>query len=126
MDRFENSASLVKMDLPYSVDELIDAVKSTIKENDLEECYIRPIAYYGYGKMGLNPEGAPVNVAIAVWPWGSYLGEEGLEKGIQATITDWKRIHSDILPRIRKRSRTMPIQFSQSSMRWIEGMTKRS
>ncbi len=60
MERFENSASLVQIDLPYSVEELIEAVRSTIKENDLEECYIRPIAYYGYGKMGLNPEGAPV------------------------------------------------------------------
>lgn len=98
MERFGNSADLVKMDLPYSVDELIEAVKETIRVNDLEECYIRPIAYYGYGKMGLNPEGAPVKVAIAVWPWGSYLGEEGLEKGVRATITEWKRIHRDILP----------------------------
>lgn len=98
INRLENSASLVKLDLPYTVDELIDAVKLTIKKNTLEECYIRPIAFYGYGKMGLNPEGAPVNVAIAVWPWGSYLGEEGLEKGVRATITDWRRIHSKILP----------------------------
>lgn len=98
MDRFENSAELVGIELPYSCDELVDAVKLTIRENELEECYIRPIAYYGYGKMGLNPEGAPVNVAIAVWPWGTYLGEEGLEKGVRATITDWRRVHSDILP----------------------------
>lgn len=98
MDRFENSAELVKLDLPYSVKELYDAVKLTIRENELKECYIRPIAFYGYGKMGLNPEGAPVNVAIAVWPWGSYLGEEGLEKGVRATFTNWKRIHSNILP----------------------------
>lgn len=98
MERFENSAELVKMCLSYSSEELIDAVKLTIRENDLEECYVRPIAYYGYGKMGLNPEGAPVETAIAVWPWGSYLGEEGLEKGVRATITDWRRIHSSILP----------------------------
>lgn len=98
MERFENSAELVGIELPYSGDELVDAVKLTIRKNEMEECYIRPIAYYGYGKMGLNPEGAPVNVAIAVWPWGTYLGEEGLEKGIRATITDWKRVHSEILP----------------------------
>lgn len=98
MERFENSADLVKLELPYSVDELIDAVKLTIRENELEECYIRPIAFYGYGKMGLNPEGAPVRVSIAVWPWGSYLGEEGLEKGVKTTITKWRRIHSKILP----------------------------
>ncbi len=98
MERFQNSADLVKIDLPYSVDEMIDAVKLTIRENEMVDCYIRPIAYYGYGKMGLSPEGAPVNVAIAVWPWGSYLGEEGLEKGVRTTITDWKRINSRILP----------------------------
>lgn len=97
MDRFENSADLVDIDLPYSVDELFDAVKETIRKNDMKDCYIRPIAYYGYGKMGLNPEGAPVEVAIAVWPWGSYLGEEGLEKGVRATVTQWRRIHSKIL-----------------------------
>lgn len=98
MDRFRNSADLVEMNLPYSMDELEDAVKLTIRKNELEECYIRPISYYGYGKMGLNPEGTPVKVAIAVWPWGPYLGEEGLEKGVRATITDWRRIHSKILP----------------------------
>lgn len=97
IERFENSAKLVKMEIPYSVEELIDAVKLTIRKNDLEGCYIRPIAFYGYGKMGLNPVGAPVKVAIAVWPWGSYLGEEGLKTGVRATITEWRRIHSKIL-----------------------------
>ena len=98
MERFQNSADLVEYDLPYSVDEMIDAAKETVRKNDQKECYIRPIAYYGYGKMGLNPEGAPEKVAIAVWPWGSYLGEEGLEKGVRVTITKWRRIHSKILP----------------------------
>ncbi len=98
MERFQNSANLVKMDLPYSVDELIDAVRLTIRENDVNGCYIRPIAYYGYGKMGLNPQGAPIQVAIAVWPWGSYLGEEGLKKGVRTTITDWKKITEEIMP----------------------------
>lgn len=97
MERFDNSANLVGMDLPYSVDDLFEAVKDTVRRNKVDECYIRPLAYYGYGKMGLDPEGAPVDVAIAVWPWGSYLGEEGLEKGVKATITEWRRIHSKIL-----------------------------
>ncbi len=98
MKRFEKSSNIVKMNLPYSVSELIDAVRLTVTKNDLEECYIRPLGYYGYGKMGLNPQGAPVEVAIAVWPWGSYLGEEGLKNGIKATITQWRKISSRILP----------------------------
>ena len=96
--RLENSAKLVGMKLPYSVDKLMRATKETIKANRIEECYIRPIAFYGYGAMGLNPEGAPVNVAIAVWPWETYLGEEGLEKGVRAKISPWVRIDPRILP----------------------------
>lgn len=97
MKRLENSAKLSRMELPYSIKELTEAVKETVRKNEVEECYIRPIAFYGYGVMGLNPEGAEVNVAIAVWPWGTYLGEEGLKEGIEATISPWRRIHPDIL-----------------------------
>ncbi|MFN4133191.1 MAG: branched-chain amino acid transaminase [Candidatus Hadarchaeales archaeon] len=96
--RLENSAKIVGMKLPYSREALVEAVKETIKKNRIEECYIRPIAFYGYGVMGLNPAGAPVDVAIAVWPWGTYLGEEGLEKGVKVKISPWRRIHPDILP----------------------------
>lgn len=98
VERFENSAKLVKMEIPYSVQELMDAIGKTVRENEVEECYIRPIAFYGYGKMGLNPEGSKVSVAIAVWPWGPYLGEGGLDKGVRATISSWRRIHPSILP----------------------------
>lgn len=96
--RLENSAKLVGMKIPYSEENIISAIKNTIRANDIEECYIRPIAFYGYGVMGLNPEGAPVNFAVAVWPWGTYLGEEGLEKGVRAKISPWIRIHPKILP----------------------------
>jgi len=96
--RLENSAKMVGMKLPYSVDRIVKATKETIRMNRIEECYIRPIAYYGYGVMGLNPEGSKVNMAIAVWPWGTYLGEEGLEHGIRAKISPWRRIHPSILP----------------------------
>ncbi len=96
--RLENSAKLVGMKLPYSKDKLVKATRKTIRANHIEECYIRPIAYYGYGGMGLNPEGSRVNMAIAVWPWGTYLGEEGLEKGVRAKISPWRRIHPSILP----------------------------
>jgi branched-chain amino acid aminotransferase len=86
------------MKLPYSVGEFIKATKETIKANKIEECYIRPIAFYGYGVMGLNPKGSKVNVAIAVWSWGTYLGKDGLERGIRARISPWIRIHPRILP----------------------------
>lgn len=96
--RLENSAKLVYMKLPYSRDKLVQATKQTVKANHIEECYIRPIAYYGYGIMGLSPKSAKVDVAIAVWPWGTYLGEDGLKLGIRAKISKWRRIHPDIMP----------------------------
>lgn len=96
--RLENSAKLVGMKLPYSKNRLIRATKDTIKANRIQECYIRPIAFYGYGVMGLNPEGSKVDVAIAVWPWGTYLGEEGLKNGVRAKISRWRRIHPSIMP----------------------------
>ncbi len=96
--RLKNSAKMVGMKIPFSAGDLIDAVKKTIIRNNIKECYIRPIAYYGYGVMGLNPKGSKVNVAIAVWPWGTYLGEEGLEIGIRAKISSWARVHPKILP----------------------------
>ncbi len=96
--RLGNSARLVGMKLPYSSDSIVKATKQTIKANKIEECYIRPIAYYGYGVMGLNPDGSNVKMAIAVWPWGTYLGEEGIKSGIRTKISSWRRIHSSILP----------------------------
>jgi branched-chain amino acid aminotransferase len=96
--RLENSARIMNMKIPYSFEELVNAVKETIKANEIEECYIRPIVFYGYGVMGLDPTGSPVNVTIAVWPWGTYLGEEGLRKGIRAMVSSWLRIDSRMLP----------------------------
>lgn len=98
MKRFLRSAKIIGMKIPYALSELCEAVKETIRKNRIKECYIRPIAFYGYGVMGLNPQGAPVNVAIAVWPWGTYLGEEGLQKGVRVKISKWRRIHPLILP----------------------------
>ena len=68
------------MDLPYSEDEIVEAIKDTVRANGLDSCYIRPIAYLGYGEMGLNPLPCQVNVSIAVWPWGAYLGDEGVRQ----------------------------------------------
>ncbi|MFQ6135633.1 MAG: branched-chain amino acid transaminase [Candidatus Hydrothermarchaeales archaeon] len=102
MQRLHNSAKIYYMEIPYSVDELRDATKDLIRANKLEECYIRPIVYRGYGEMGLNPLNAPIDVAIAVWPWGAYLGEEGIRKGIRAKISSFQRITPNTFPPLAK------------------------
>jgi len=92
LDRLERSAKLYYMDLPYSVEQLRAATHELIARNGQSSCYIRPIAYRGYGQMGLNPLEAPVDVSIALWPWGSYLGEEGTANGVRAKVSSWERI----------------------------------
>jgi len=96
--RLFRSAHVYQMAIPFSQDELCQAVKDTVRENGLRACYIRPLVYRGYGEMGLNPLPAPVNVTVAVWPWGTYLGEESLETGVRAKISSWKRSDHNILP----------------------------
>jgi branched-chain amino acid aminotransferase len=98
MRRLHDSAMLLHMDLPYSVEELVEATKATIRANRLDSCYIRPIAYLGYGEMGLNPLPCSVNVSIAAWPWGTYLGAEGLEHGVRMKISTWRRMDPNINP----------------------------
>ncbi|MFH1402893.1 MAG: branched-chain amino acid transaminase [Candidatus Altiarchaeota archaeon] len=98
MERLENSGKIYYMELPYTIDELMEACRELIKANKLDECYIRPIAYRGYGEMGLNPLNAVVDVAIAAWPWGTYLGEEGLKRGIRVKISSIERISSNVMP----------------------------
>ena len=96
VDRLFNSAHILKIKIPYSKEEISDAIKNIIKVNKLDECYIRPLVYLGYGAMGLNPLNSPVNVAIAVWPWGTYLGEEALNNGSRAKISSFTRHHPNI------------------------------
>jgi len=95
--RLYESARLFHKEIPYTIDELCSATKELIVRNGLEECYIRPLATRGYGFMGLNPLDSPVDVVIAVWPWGSYLGEEGTANGIRAKISSWRRFGGDAL-----------------------------
>src|SRR5437899_9554095 len=98
INRLFNSARIFLIDVPYSPAQIIDAVKETIRVNALEECYIRPLVYLGYGEMGLNPLPAPVNVSIAVWPWGSYLGDEGIKHGVRLKISSWQRHDPNAMP----------------------------
>jgi branched-chain amino acid aminotransferase len=102
LDRMFASGAIYHMDLPYSKAELIQATKDVILANDLDACYIRPIAFRGYGEMGVNPLNAPVNVVIAVWPWGAYLGEDALEQGVRVKVSSWKRHDQNALPSAAK------------------------
>jgi branched-chain amino acid aminotransferase len=94
LERLERSARLYYMDLPYSVEALRNATHELISRNALSSCYIRPIAFRGYGQMGLNPLDAPIDVSIALWPWGAYLGEAGIRDGVRAKVSSWERISS--------------------------------
>ncbi|MCL2339324.1 MAG: branched-chain amino acid transaminase [Actinomycetia bacterium] len=98
MQRLVNSARLIMMELPYSTDELVAAAIETVRANQMTECYIRPLAYRGYGSMGVNPLSAPIDVIIAVWPWGDYLGEEALESGVKVAISTWRQRSVNALP----------------------------
>ncbi|MDY6865066.1 MAG: branched-chain amino acid transaminase [Halobacteriota archaeon] len=96
--RLYMSAGMYKMVIPYSMEEFKNAIIETVRVNKLTSCYIRPIVYYGYHHLGLNPKGCPVKCTIATWPWGAYLGEEGIEQGIRCTFTSWVKIHSKMIP----------------------------
>jgi len=98
MRRLHQSAHLLMIDMPYSVEELVEATRETIRVNDVESCYIRPIVYLGYGEMGLNPLPCPVQVTIAVWPWGTYLGDEGLKHGVRMKVSSWRRMDPNVNP----------------------------
>jgi branched-chain amino acid aminotransferase len=100
--RLERSAEMYHMPLPYSREELRSAIHQVIAANGLGACYIRPIAMRGYGTMGLFPLEAPVDVAVAAWEWGAYLGEDGLRTGIRAKVSSWRRIGSSTIPATAK------------------------
>jgi branched-chain amino acid aminotransferase len=97
LDRLFKSAELYYMEIPYTREELRTATHELVARNSLPSCYIRPIVYRGYGTMGLFPLEAPVDVTIAVWPWGAYLGEESKRVGVRAKVSSWRRISPDSL-----------------------------
>jgi branched-chain amino acid aminotransferase len=96
--RLFRSAQLYQIEVPFSPEAVADGVRDVVRANGLASCYIRPLVYHGYGEMGLNPLYAPVNVAISVWAWGAYLGEEALELGARMKISSWKRLDHNIIP----------------------------
>jgi len=102
LQRLVDSAQLLYMELPYTLEELRAACLETIAANGLSECYVRPIAHIGYGELGVNPGSNPIDVAIMTWPWGAYLGEEGQLHGIRAKISSWKRVGPNTIPHVAK------------------------
>jgi branched-chain amino acid aminotransferase len=98
IERLHNSAKILGMEIPYSVEELIEATKATVASTGLGSCYVRPIAYFGYGEMGLNTMPCRVDVAIACWPWGAYLGDDAVTKGVRLKTSSWTRHDHNIMP----------------------------
>lgn len=98
LERLGNSAKILGIPLPFSLSFIRQAIIETVHKNGLRQCYIRPLVYYGYGEMGLNPKLNPVHVGIAAWPWEHYLGADAFEKGIGVKISSWVRNSPDALP----------------------------
>ena len=96
--RLHDSAKIMGMELPYSVAELVEATKLVVRDSGLPSCYVRPIAYFGYGEMGLNTLPCTVDVAIACWPWGAYLGDDAVTKGVRMKISTWLRHDHNAMP----------------------------
>jgi branched-chain amino acid aminotransferase len=102
LERLIQSAKIYRARIPFSVDELSDGVISLVRKNGLSSCYIRPFAYRGFFELGVNPQRCPIDTVIAVWEWGSYLGSESLEKGIDVMTSSWRRFAGSTLPAIAK------------------------
>ncbi|HEY7303354.1 MAG TPA: branched-chain amino acid transaminase [Bryobacteraceae bacterium] len=100
--RLLDSAKIYRMDIPYSIEQLAAAMADVVRENGLRACYIRPIALRGYGDVGVLPQNNPVETYIACYPWGRYLGEEGLNDGVDVCVSSWTRIAPNTLPALSK------------------------
>lgn len=96
VDRLFKSCRILQINPPYTPEEIKKAIIESVKVNKLKECYIRPIIYIGYGAMGLYPKDNPIKVAVAVWPWGAYLGEEGIKNGIRVKVSSFTRLHVNV------------------------------
>jgi len=102
--RLFNSCKIYRIEIPYTIEEINKATIELIKVNKLEACYIRPVVFRGYGTLGVDPTGVPIDVAIAVWPWGKYLGPEALEKGVSVCVSSWRRNAPGTMPDMAKSS----------------------
>ena len=118
IERLYKSSKIHNIEVPFRPEELVEAVKETIRANELTTCYIRPLVFRGYGEMGLNYIGCSVNVSIAVWPWGAYLGEEGFTRGVRMKVSSWRRYDHNVLPPAAKATG----QYINSSLAKVEAI----
>jgi branched-chain amino acid aminotransferase len=119
IERLFQSAKVFMIDVPFSVDDLVDATRTLVRVNGLDDgCYIRPLVYLGYGEMGLNPLPCPVNVSIAAWPWATYLGDEGIANGVSMKISSWRRHDPNAVPTAAKGTG----MYSNSSLAKVEAI----
>lgn len=102
IERLFDSARIYRMEIPYTQAEVFEGILNTIKSNSLKSCYIRPVIFRGKGELGVNPLNSPLEVVIAAWEWGSYLGQEALEKGVDVGISTWRRMAPNTLPNMAK------------------------
>ena len=102
LQRLQNSARLLHLRLPYTTEEMRAAAMELLARNGLASCYVRPIAFVGYGELGVSATGNPIDVVIMSWPWGAYLGEEGMRAGIRAKISSWQRVGPNVIPHVAK------------------------
>ncbi len=102
LERLYHSCRIYRMDIPFSMDQLVEASRDLVVRNGLESCYIRPMVVRGYGTAGMVPIGAPIEVYIPCWPWGAYLGDEALEAGVDACISTWHRVEPNTIPAMAK------------------------
>jgi len=100
--RLFNSAKIYYMDIPFSQEEINATILELVGMNRMDECYVRPVVYRGYGKVGVDPVGAPIEVSIATWNWGKYLGPEALENGVSVCVSSWNRMAPNTLPAMAK------------------------
>jgi branched-chain amino acid aminotransferase len=104
MDRLMLSARIYRMEMPFTRQQIRDACVEIVSINELKECYIRPLVYRGYENLGVNPFGNPVDVAIAAFPWGKYLGDDAVSKGVAVKVSSWQRLAPNTMPAMAKAS----------------------
>jgi branched-chain amino acid aminotransferase len=124
--RLHDSCHIYRMDPPYSIDELVDACLETVRVNDFSECYLRPVVFRGYGSFGVNPLPNPIEVYIASWVWGKYLGQEAIDQGVDVCTASWARMSSNTLPATAKSAanymNSQLIKMEALSNGYVEGI----
>ena len=126
IERLHDSCQIYRMPLAFTVDQLVEACLEVVRINGFKECYLRPVAFRGYGPFGVNPLGNPVEVYIASWVWGKYLGQEAIEDGVDVCVASWARMHNNTLPPTAKAAanymNSQLIKMEANTNGYVEGI----